>query len=98
MNNTADGDFEAILSEFPTMREEDLIARRSVPESKRNHATYLIRRFCLECCGGSSKTVEECPDHTCYLHGFRFGKRPTPRNYSKETAEKMKENARSMND
>ncbi len=34
-----------------------------------------IRRFCLECMGGSSKLVAECKSD-CPLHPYRFGKNP----------------------
>ncbi len=35
----------------------------------------LIRKFCLECMGDSSRLVSEC-DSICYLHPYRFGKNP----------------------
>ena len=31
-----------------------------------------IRRFCLDCQGGSSRAVRECPDEDCRLHGWRL--------------------------
>ena len=34
-----------------------------------------IRKFCLECMGGSSKLVAECKSD-CPLHPYRFGKSP----------------------
>ena len=34
-----------------------------------------IRKFCLECQGGSSKLVAEC-ESDCPLHSYRFGKNP----------------------
>jgi len=34
-----------------------------------------IRKFCLECMGGSSKLVAECKSD-CPLHPYRFGKNP----------------------
>ena len=34
-----------------------------------------IRKFCLECQGGSSKLVAECKSD-CPLHPYRFGKNP----------------------
>jgi len=36
----------------------------------------LIRKNCLWCMGGSSKSVEECPGKTCPLLPYRFGKNP----------------------
>jgi hypothetical protein len=35
----------------------------------------LIRKFCLECMGGSSELVTKC-DSGCPLHQYRFGKSP----------------------
>jgi len=35
----------------------------------------LIRKFCLECMGSSSKRVAECKSD-CPLHPYRFGKNP----------------------
>jgi hypothetical protein len=35
----------------------------------------LIRKFCVECVGGSSKLVAECKSD-CPLHPYRFGKNP----------------------
>ena len=35
----------------------------------------LIRKFCLECMGGSSKLVAECKSD-CPLQPYRFGKNP----------------------
>ena len=35
-----------------------------------------IRKFCLDCCGGSSATVKTCPSIHCELHAFRLGKNP----------------------
>lgn len=35
-----------------------------------------IRKFCLECCGGSSSEVKHCSSINCNLHPFRFGKNP----------------------
>ena len=34
-----------------------------------------IRKFCLECMGGSSKLAAECKSD-CPLHPYRFGKSP----------------------
>ena len=31
-----------------------------------------IRRFCLDCQGGSSRAVRECPDAECRLHDWRL--------------------------
>ena len=31
-----------------------------------------IRRFCLDCQGGSSRAVRECPDEDCRLHDWRL--------------------------
>lgn len=45
-----------------------------------------IRRHCLECCGGSTKAVHECPSACCALHPFRDGKDP----YRAPRSEKQK--------
>jgi len=50
-----------------------------------------IRRKCIDCCCGSSKTVEKCPVTTCSLYPYRFGKSPARkgRKLSPEQKEKM---------
>lgn len=35
-----------------------------------------IRLKCLDCSGGSSNEVKECPCTTCALYPFRAGKNP----------------------
>ena len=51
-----------------------------------------IPEFCLECCGGSAKTVRECPSSNCALYAFRFGKNPYINR--REMSEEEKEAAR----
>ena len=36
----------------------------------------LIRKFCLECMGGSSRLVAECGSEDCLLRQYRFGRHP----------------------
>jgi len=36
----------------------------------------LIRKYCLECMGGSKRLVAECRSEECPLHQYRFGKNP----------------------
>jgi len=36
-----------------------------------------IRKWCIECSGGSFKEVRLCPSKNCPLYLFRMGKRPT---------------------
>lgn len=36
----------------------------------------IIRKHCLQCMGGSSVTVKECPSINCPLFPFRFGTNP----------------------
>lgn len=47
---------------------ERTLAERSAPR--------LIRKGCLECCGGQSIEVHYCPNIKCHLWEWRFGKRP----------------------
>lgn len=35
-----------------------------------------IRKFCLDCCGGSIIDVKLCSATNCNLYAFRFGKNP----------------------
>jgi hypothetical protein len=35
-----------------------------------------IRKFCLECLGGSYQLVEECENLSCPVHQYRLGKNP----------------------
>lgn len=48
----------------------------------------LIRKYCLECCNGSSNEVKECGIEKCPLHFYRFGKIPG-RKANPETIRKM---------
>ena len=43
--------------------------------SKGRPSVKTIRKFCLECMGGSSKLISECGSD-CPLHSYRFGKNP----------------------
>lgn len=36
----------------------------------------LMRKFCIECMGGSKEAVKECSTSDCLIHPFRFGKNP----------------------
>lgn len=36
----------------------------------------LIRRYCIQCMGGSRLFVAECPRKDCTLYPYRFGKNP----------------------
>ena len=35
-----------------------------------------IRAKCIDCCGGSSFEVKECPIKDCSLYPYRLGKNP----------------------
>lgn len=35
-----------------------------------------IRAKCIDCCGGSSFEVKECPIKDCSLYHYRLGKNP----------------------
>lgn len=37
----------------------------------------VIRSFCLECMGGSSKFVSECSTKDCFLYPYRMGTNPS---------------------
>ena len=43
--------------------------------TKGRPSVKLLRKFCLECQGGSSRLVAECRTN-CPLHQYRFGKNP----------------------
>jgi len=49
-----------------------------------------IRKFCLECSGGSVKEVRKCIIKDCSLYDFRLGKNPRRRgiNQKKGVVEK----------
>ena len=38
-----------------------------------------IRKYCLDCMEGNKKEVRECKDKECYLHQYRFGRKPKQR-------------------
>jgi len=48
-----------------------------------------LRRNCLACMGGNRELVENCTDHDCPAHEYRFGHNPTkartgrPENFKK---------------
>lgn len=35
-----------------------------------------IRKFCVECSGGSPLEVKKCVIHDCHLYPYRMGKNP----------------------
>jgi hypothetical protein len=45
---------------------------------KKNYLTPIkaIRKFCIDCSGGSIKEVRECIIKDCPLFDFRLGKNP----------------------
>lgn len=43
---------------------------------KRRPSVQRIRRFCLECTGGSYKLVADCRSFQCPVYEFRFGANP----------------------
>jgi len=47
----------------------------------------LIRKFCLQCMGGSKIFVKECPTEDCKVHAFRFGKNPARAGIGRNRAE-----------
>jgi hypothetical protein len=36
----------------------------------------VMRKYCLECMGGSKEAVKECETEDCLIHPYRFGKNP----------------------
>jgi len=36
-----------------------------------------IRRFCIECMGGSPYDIPKCTSPSCWLYPYRMGKHPT---------------------
>jgi hypothetical protein len=65
---------------------------------KKNYLTPIraIRKFCLECSGGSVKEVRECIIKDCLLYDFRLGRNPRRRgiNQRKRDVEKNAELSR----
>jgi len=53
-----------------------------------------IRAHCLECCGGSSKEVEQCTAPGCNLYPYRFGKDPNRAPASEKQREAARQNVR----
>ena len=51
-----------------------------------------IRAFCLDCCGGNSGFVKDCPALRCALYPFRLGKNPyrTKRELTEDQREKLR--------
>jgi len=50
----------------------------------------VMRRFCLECEGGSKEAVKECSINDCLIHPFRFGKNPSLAGKGKSRDEMMR--------
>ena len=48
-----------------------------------------IRRFCLDCCGGSTKSIRFCHSVDCTLWYLRFGK--YPRTFVREKGKKSEQ-------
>ena len=48
----------------------------------------VIRRKCIDCCGGSFKEVRLCTSYTCPLYQLRLGKNPG-RRPSKRTEQQL---------
>ncbi len=47
----------------------------------------LMRKFCLECMGGSREAVEECPTTDCLIYPYRLGKNPARAGIGKSTVQ-----------
>lgn len=43
---------------------------------KKRVPVKVMRKFCLDCMGGSKEAVKECSTNDCLIHSFRFGKNP----------------------
>ena len=50
----------------------------------------LMRKFCLECMGGSKEAVKECSTIDCLIYPFRFGKNPLLAGKGKSRDEMMR--------
>lgn len=46
------------------------------PGDKNRSLVKRIRNKCLDCSGGSTKEVNQCPFKDCDLHPYRMGKNP----------------------
>ena len=68
------------------------------PETSRKNPVKAIRLKCLECSGGSSVEVQQCPVTDCAIYPFRFGRNPfrTVRELSDEEREKLAEHMRTV--
>jgi hypothetical protein len=47
----------------------------------------VMRRFCLECEGGSKEAIKECSISDCMIHPFRFSKNPARAGNGRSTAQ-----------
>ena len=43
---------------------------------KKRISVKTMRKFCLECMGGTREAVKECSTIDCLIYPFRFGKNP----------------------
>ena len=46
---------------------------------RRLNRTQAIRKYCIQCSGGSIKEVKECTITNCLLYEFRMGENKTNR-------------------
>lgn len=65
----------------------------NVEYSKEISPLKAIRLNCLECSGGLSDAVKDCPIETCAVYPFRFGKDPSraPMNLSDDQRSALRE-------
>ena len=57
------------------MRKESVFSI-TIVSGKARPSVKLIRRFCLECMGGSSQLVAGCQSLNCSIREYRFGRNP----------------------
>lgn len=44
--------------------------------SNKRPSVKVMRKYCLECMGGSKEAVKECEIEDCQIYPYRFGKNP----------------------
>lgn len=55
-------------------------------DKKRLNRSMSIRKYCLECCNGSSEEVRKCLSIDCSLYEYRQGKNPVNPKLNKSKA------------
>jgi hypothetical protein len=92
---------QEILAEGGDTKMYPLEDAMTVAEFFKRGGTFLkaIKRFCLDCSGGTKSAVRNCSHTDCRFHRFRFGKNPNRKMTTEQreiVAARLKANVRKV--